>query len=393
MLTKELDYYLPAELIAQQPAEIRSESRLLVLGRTTGSITDGRFSDVGGYLRKGDCLVLNDTKVLAARFYAARQSGGKLEGLFLKQQDRDLWEVMLKGLGKVKKGERIWLKDINDENYCCAEVIEKTSQGKCLLKVERQEPVQEILERIGFAPVPPYIKRNAGLKQAVVDKQRYQTVYAKQPGAVAAPTAGLHWTQELLDKIQENGVRIAYVTLHVGEGTFKPVTTETLEEHQIHEEWFSIDKRNAELINKTKKEGGRIIAVGTTSVRVLETAAASRNPQDSRPRGIRRIPETLVPEILKQNFSGDLSPGNFETKFLEGRGQVREGDGMTRLFILPGFKFAMIDAMITNFHLPHSTLLALVAAFAGLEAIMTAYKHAVEKRYRFYSYGDAMLII
>jgi S-adenosylmethionine:tRNA ribosyltransferase-isomerase len=349
MLTKELNYDLPAELIAQQPAENRSESRLLVLERKTGSITDSRFSDIGRYLRRGDCLVLNDTKVLSARFYARRESGGKLEGLFLKQQDDGLWEAMLKGAGRVKLKEKIWLKSETGEDYCYAEVIDKTDEGKCVLRIEQESSAEEILERIGFAPVPPYIKRDAGLTQAGRDKERYQTVYAKKLGAVAAPTAGLHWTKELLEKLEESGIRVAYITLHVGEGTFKPVTTETLEEHRIHEEWFSIDARNAETINEAKKAGGRIVAVGTTSVRVLETICAG--------------------------------------------GQVRAGDGTTQLFILPGFRFGMVDAMITNFHLPRSTLLALVASFTGLETILSVYKHAVENRYRFYSYGDAMLII
>jgi S-adenosylmethionine:tRNA ribosyltransferase-isomerase len=349
MLTKELNYDLPAELIAQQPAEIRSESRLLVLERKTGLIIDSRFSDIGLYLKRGDCLVLNDTKVLQARFYARRQSGGKLEGLFLKQQENGLWEVMLKGAGKVKIREKIHLKSVTGEDYCYAEVSDMTDEGKCVLRIEKETSTEEILDRIGFAPVPPYIKRDAGLIQAGRDRERYQTVYARKTGAVAAPTAGLHWTKELFEKLEESGIRIAYITLHVGEGTFKPVTTEKLEEHRIHEEWFSIDERNAGIINETKRAGDRIIAVGTTSVRVLEMAG----------------------------------PG----------GHFRAVNGTTGLFILPGYRFAMVDAMITNFHLPRTTLLALVAAFAGLETIMKAYKHAIEERYRFYSYGDAMLII
>jgi S-adenosylmethionine:tRNA ribosyltransferase-isomerase len=348
MLTKELNYDLPSELIAQQPAENRSESRLLVLDRNSGSITDNTFSDIGRYLRRGDCLVLNDTKVLAARFYARRSSGGKLEGLFLSQQDKGLWDVMLKGAGKVKLKEKIWLKSETGEDYCYAEVIDKTDEGKCVLKIEQESSTEGILDRIGFAPVPPYIKRDSGLIQAGRDKERYQTVYAKNPGAVAAPTAGLHWTKELLGKLEKDGIKATYITLHVGVGTFKPVTAQTLEEHRIHAEWFSIDEKNAAIINETKKAGGRIVAVGTTSVRVLETAGAN--------------------------------------------GQLRAVNGTTQLFILPGFRFAMVDAMITNFHLPRSTLLALVASFAGLETIMSAYKHAIEKRYRFYSYGDAMLI-
>ncbi|MGA2678196.1 MAG: tRNA preQ1(34) S-adenosylmethionine ribosyltransferase-isomerase QueA [Sedimentisphaerales bacterium] len=349
MKTKELDYHLPAELIAQRPAKNREQSRLLVLERQNGLLTDTRFDKIGEFLRKGDCLVLNDTKVLPAKFFAKRRTGGSLEGLFLHQQDNAFWEVMLKGLGKIKTGERIQLIDIAGENFCCAELIEKKSDGKCLLKVEAEEPAQNILEKIGFPPLPPYIKRDADLDQAVEDRLRYQTVYARNPGAVAAPTAGLHFTKKMIEKLKHKGIEFAYVTLAVGEGTFKPITTETLEEHQIHQEHFSLDKKNAELINRAKKTGGRIIAVGTTSVRVLETAGA--------------------------------------------QGRLSATDDSTRLFIRPGYKFKMADAMITNFHLPQSTLIALVGAFTGLDAILAAYRYAIENRYRFYSYGDAMLII
>jgi S-adenosylmethionine:tRNA ribosyltransferase-isomerase len=349
MKTEELDYYLPEELIAQQPAKTRSKSRLLVLKRQNGSLTDTRFDKIGEFLRKGDCLVLNDTKVLAARFFAKRQTGGSLEGLFLNQQDKGVWEVMLKGLGKVKPGEYIWLKDTKGDNFCRAEVIEKKNDGKCLLKIEAELPAEKTLQKIGFPPLPPYIRRDTDLRQAARDRQRYQTVYARNLGAVAAPTAGLHFTKKLIETLETRGVEFAYVTLAVGEGTFKPVTAETLEEHQIHEERFSIDERNASVINKTRGKGGRIIAVGTTSVRVLETAAA--------------------------------------------RGQLSAIAGSTRLFIRPGYKFRMVDGMVTNFHLPKSTLLALVGAFAGLDTTLAAYAHAVDMRYRFYSYGDAMLII
>jgi S-adenosylmethionine:tRNA ribosyltransferase-isomerase len=348
MRTNELDYDLPEELIAQQPAEKRCESRLLVLDRRSGQIFDRRFENIGEFLRPGDCLVLNDTKVLAARFFARRSTGGKLEGLFL-QQDKDLWEVMLKGLGKVRARERIWLKDAKGEDFCRAEVIEKKNDGKCVLKIEAERKAEEILEEIGFAPVPPYIKRDEDLCQAVKDKERYQTVYAKNLGAVAAPTAGLHFTKELIRRLESEGVLFAYITLHVGEGTFRPVTAERIEGHKIHPEWFSIDEKTADAINRTKQAGGRIVPVGTTSVRTIEAAA-----KDS---------------------------------------TVAATSGQTELFILPGYRFKMVDAMVTNFHLPRSTLLALVAAFAGLDTIRTAYKHAIEKHYRFYSYGDAMLII
>jgi S-adenosylmethionine:tRNA ribosyltransferase-isomerase len=349
MKTKELDYCLPEELIAQQPAKNRSQSRLLVLERQNGSLTDTRFDKIGEFLRRGDCLVLNDTKVLAARFFAKRQTGGSLEGLFLNQQDKGVWEVMLKGLGKVKPGEYIWFKDIKGDDFCRAEVIEKKNDGKCLLKIETELPAEKTLRKIGFPPLPPYIRRDADLCQAAKDKQRYQTVYARNLGAVAAPTAGLHFTKKLIGTLKTRGVEFAYVTLAVGEGTFKPVTAETLEEHQIHEERFSIDEKNARAINETREKGGRIIAVGTTSVRVLETAAA--------------------------------------------QGQLSATAGATRLFIKPGYNFKIVDAMITNFHLPQSTLIALVGAFTGLDTILAAYRYAIEKRYRFYSYGDAMLII
>jgi len=349
MKTKELDYYLREELIAQQPAKTRSRSRLLVLERQNGSLTDARFDKIGEFLRKGDCLVLNDTKVLAARFFAKRQTGGSLEGLFLNQQDKGVWEVMLKGLGKVKPGEYIWFKDIKGDDFCLAEVIEKKNDGKCLLKIEAESPAEKILQKIGFPPLPPYIRRDTDLRQAARDRQRYQTVYARNLGAVAAPTAGLHFTKKLIGTLKTRGIEFAYVTLAVGEGTFRPVTAETLEEHQIHEERFSIDERNTSVINKTRGKGGRIIAVGTTSVRVLETAAA--------------------------------------------QGQLSAMTDSTRLFIKPGYKFRMVDGMVTNFHLPKSTLLALVGAFAGLDTILAAYRHAIEKHYRFYSYGDAMLII
>jgi S-adenosylmethionine:tRNA ribosyltransferase-isomerase len=349
MKTEALDYDLPGELIAQQPAARRSDSRLLVLEHRGNHLTDSRFADIGEFLRAGDCLVLNDTKVLAAKFYARRETGGKLEGLFLRQAEKNVWEVMLKGLGKVKTGEKIRLKDIKGEDFCCAEAAEKKSDGKCLLRVEAKGPAEKVLERIGFAPLPPYIRRGTELHQRIKDRQRYQTVYARRPGAVAAPTAGLHFTKKLMGQLESRGIRFAYITLDVGEGTFKPVTTEILEEHRIHEERFSIDEKNAGVINGARKNGGRIIAVGTTSVRTLESAA---------------------------------------------RGSaVQAMSGQTGLFIKPGYKFKMVDGMVTNFHLPRSTLLALVAAFAGLETILGAYRYAVEKRYRFYSYGDAMLII
>ena len=349
MKTEKLNYHLPAELIAQQPCGVRSDSRLLVFNHSTGELTDSRFSNIGDFLLPGDCLVLNDTKVLPARFFGQRSSGGKLKGLFLAENAAGEWEVMLKGARKVKVGEDIYLKDKEKRNFCKATVLDKTSEGKCRLKIEAEADVEGVLEKIGFPPLPPYIKRDSDQNQAAIDKVRYQTVYARQAGAVAAPTAGLHFTEKLIRQLKDKQICIAYITLHTGTGTFKPITAETIEEHKIHQERFSIDEENAQMINTTKAKGGRIIAVGTTSVRTLETA-----------------------------FVGL---------------QIEAVRGETALFIKPGYKFKIVDAVITNFHLPKSSLLALVAAFAGLEKILAAYNHAIEQRYRFYSYGDAMLII
>ena len=349
MKTEQLNYHLPAGLIAQRPTENRSDSRLLVFNRSGGEIIDSRFCRIGDFLMPGDCLVLNDTKVLPARFFAGRISGAKIEGLFLAEDAPGVWEVMLKGAGKLKINERICLKDKKKENFCQAILLDKAKSGGCTLKIETEGSPDAILDKIGFPPLPPYIKRNDDPILAEADRLRYQTVYARRIGAVAAPTAGLHFTDELIGQLKAKEVQFAYVTLHIGAGTFKPVTAENLEEHQIHQEWFGLDEDNAEIINRTKQKGGRIVAVGTTSVRTLETAA-----DDSR---------------------------------------VKAAGGMTKLFIRPGYEFKIVDAMITNFHLPKSTLLALVAAFAGLENILAAYRHAIEQRYRFYSYGDAMLII
>ena len=349
MKTERLNYGLPPELIAQQPSPVRGDSRLLVVKRKSREFIDSQFNKLGDFLQPGDCLVLNDTKVLPARFLARRQSGAKLEGLFLSENGARIWQVLLKGTRKVKTGEHIYLKNKEKADFCTAEVLEKKPDGRCQLKIELEAKPEAILNEIGFAPLPPYIKRSNDSATAEVDKLRYQTVYARHTGAVAAPTAGLHFTDQLIDKLKRKGICFAYLTLHVAAGTFKPISTENLEGHEIHPEPFNIDEQNARLINAAKKTGGRIIAVGTTSTRALETAAV-----DSRIKAI---------------------------------------SGTTKLFIVPGYKFKVTDAMITNFHLPKSTLLALVAAFAGLEKILAAYRHAIEKKYRFYSYGDAMLII
>ena len=349
MKTEKLNYYLPSELIAQNPLSVRSDSRLLVLDRSAGDVSDSGFGSLGDFLSPGDCLVLNDTKVLPARFFARRATGGKLEGLFLAADADGIWKAYLKGIRKLKVGDEFYLKDRQKADFCKAVLLEKTGQGRCRLRIEADADAQTILDEIGFPPLPPYIKRDDDPAVAKADEQRYQTVYARQNGAVAAPTAGLHFTEPLIERLKQAGVKFAFITLHVGAGTFKPVTADNLEDHKIHQERFSIDEKNAAIINSVKNQGGRIIPVGTTSTRVLETVATGS--------------------------------------------RIEAAAGTTELFIMPGYQFKIIDAMITNFHLPKSTLLALVGAFAGLENILAAYNHAIEQRYRFYSYGDAMLII
>jgi S-adenosylmethionine:tRNA ribosyltransferase-isomerase len=387
-------------LIAQNPAAVRSESRLLVLDRSTGALLDSRFSRLGEFLRAGDCLVLNDTKVLPARFFARRRTGGKLEGLFLREtamtdapdviarseaslpprrrgkqsptamvsttRGAHIWEVLLKGARKVKRDESIHIEDRERRDFCTAKVIEKKPDGVCLLDVQTQGGAEAVLNEVGFPPLPPYIRRSSRSDRAESDRQRYQTVYARCPGAVAAPTAGLHFTDELMGQLNAAGICFAYVTLHVGVGTFKPIATEQVEEHEIHREWYRLDTANADAIQAAHQNGGRIIAVGTTVTRVLETVAshvgwasahaAIAHPSQDRPHGLPACEDT------------------------------------TNLFITPGYQFKIVDAMITNFHLPRSTLLALVGAFTGMEKIQAAYCHAIEQSYRFYSYGDAMLI-
>lgn len=349
MKTDELDYELPPELIAQQPSDIRSTSRLLVL-RRGDALIDTYFERIGDFLRPGDCLVLNDTKVVPARFFAQRTSGAKIEGLFIREAAPGVWEALLKNAGRLKLGETISLLDHHRQVFCAMQAQEAHAEGMWRLKINHTADAYRILEAIGIMPLPPYIKRkDAGKDIVATDKERYQTVYARHAGAVAAPTAGLHFTDALIEQLTQQHIQFAHLTLHVGIGTFKPVTAKTLEEHQIHSETYCLDERNAAIINDAKANGGRIIAVGTTSVRTLETIAQG--------------------------------------------GKVVPQSGATRLFIKPGYQFKIVEGMVTNFHLPRSTLLALVGAFAGLENIMAAYRHAVEQRYRFFSYGDAMLIL
>ena len=340
MKVADFDYELPQELIAQVPIKDRSASRLMILNRENKTIEDKIFKDILDYLKPGDCLVRNNTKVIPARLYGIKEETGvHIEFLLLKRIEGDIWEVMVHPGRRLKIGTKV----IFGEGLLKAEILEMMEGGNRKVKFEYEGIFNEILDQIGLMPLPPYIK------EKLDDKSRYQTVYAKYEGSAAAPTAGLHFTEELLEKIKEKGVEIANVTLHVGIGTFRPVKVENIEEHDMHSEHYYIKHEDAEKINNTKKNGGRIIAVGTTSCRVLESVANEK-------------------------------------------GLVKETEGDTSIFIYPGYKFKCIDCLITNFHLPESTLIMLVSALAGKDYIMKAYKHAVEEKYRFFSFGDAMFI-
>ncbi|KEI97500.1 S-adenosylmethionine tRNA ribosyltransferase [Clostridium botulinum A2B7 92] len=340
MKVKDFDFYLPEELIAQHPMEKRDEARLLVLDKKTGEIEHKIFKDILDYLTPNDCLVLNNTRVLPARLIGSKEeTGGKMEFLLLKRKEKDVWETLVKPGKRAQIGARF----IFGNGELKAEVIGMGEEGSRIVKFYYEGIFEEILDQLGQMPLPPYIK------EKLDDKEMYQTVYSKEEGSAAAPTAGLHFTEELLKKIKEKGVKLAFLTLHVGLGTFRPVKVEDIQEHVMHSEYYKMDKETAEIINDTKENGGRVIAVGTTSCRTLETI-------------------------------GDIE------------GKVREQSGWTDIFIYPGYKYKVVDALITNFHLPQSTLLMLVSALAGRDNIMNAYNVAVEKEYRFFSFGDAMFI-
>jgi len=341
----DFDYHLPPELIAQYPAPERTCARLLVLRRHNGEIDHRQFPDLLEYLKPGDLLVLNETRVFPARLYGQRaDTGGKLEVMLLHERQPGAWEALVQPGRRAQPGVSIRFGDGSLQ----AEVMERTAEGGRLLRFTPGEPelFWSRVQALGEMPLPPYIKRRA--EQA--DVERYQTVYARVTGSVAAPTAGLHFTQSLLDRIREQGVQTAFVLLHVGIGTFRPVRVENVEMHPMHEEFYRLGAAEAALINETRRRGGRIFAVGTTTVRVLESAAT-------------------------------------------GDGSISAGEGWTRLFIYPGYQFKVIDALVTNFHLPCSTLLMLVSALAGRDLVLHAYQEAVARGYRFFSYGDAMLII
>ena len=341
MKTSDFYYELPKELIAQDPLEDRSSSRLMHLDRNTGAVEHRHFRDIREYLKPGDCLVINDTKVIPARLYGRKEGTDALiEILLLKRKENDVWETLVKPGKKCRPGAEISF----GEGILKGKIIEVVEEGNRLIQFEYEGIFEEILDRLGEMPLPPYITHK------LKDKNRYQTVYAKHEGSAAAPTAGLHFTEELLEEIQSMGVRIAHVTLHVGLGTFRPVKVEEVTEHHMHSEFYVVEEEQAALINQTRKQGGRVIAGGTTSCRTLESAASED-------------------------------------------GTLKAGSGWTDIFIYPGYRFKILDGLITNFHLPESTLIMLVSAFAGKEHVLAAYEEAVREKYRFFSFGDAMLIL
>lgn len=341
MKTSDFYYDLPEELIAQDPLEDRTASRLLVLDRQTGTVEHKIFSDVIDYLNKGDCLVINNTRVIPARLIGEKEgTGGKVEVLLLKRRANDVWETLVKPGKKLRPGAKITFGD----GRLRAEVLEVVEEGNRLVKFCYEGIFEEILDSLGEMPLPPYITHK------LEDKEMYQTVYAKFDGSAAAPTAGLHFTKELLNKIEEKGIKIASITLHVGLGTFRPVKVDDVNNHHMHTEWYEVNAEAAEIINETKRNGGRVICVGTTSCRTIESVA-------------------------------------------DENGYMKAKTGETDIFIYPGYKFKVMDGLITNFHLPESTLVMLVSAFAGKENVLSAYETAVKEKYRFFSFGDAMILI
>lgn len=343
MLITDFDYELPEELIAQQPLERRENSRMLVVKRDTKSWHDDYFVNFPGFLRKDDVLVLNNTKVFPARLAGEKETKAKIEIFLVRELENQIWETLARPARRLKTGTKIFFGE-----KLTAEVLEKTPEGHCIVKFEADGDFNEALDTIGQTPLPPYIKREDGSFEK--DRERYQTVFAKQRGAIAAPTAGLHFTPELLEKIKKSGVRIVEITLHVGYGTFEPVRVTDLAEHKVMAEQYEITETAAEILNEAKANGRRIVAIGTTTTRALESSA--------------------TPD-----------------------GTIQSGKRAADLTITPGYQFRVIDGLLTNFHLPQSSLLVLVSTFAGHELIMKAYRHAVASRYRFYSYGDCMLIV
>ncbi len=342
MKRQDFFYHLPDELIAQEPIEPRDHSRMLVLDRATGKRSDRHFYDIENFLQDGDCLILNDSRVLPARLYGHREpTGGAVELLLLNAKGSDVWEVLAGPGRKARPGDVLTFAD----GILKAEVLEITSDGNRLVKFHYHGNFYELLESIGQMPLPHYITHE------LKDKERYQTVYSKDIGSAAAPTAGLHFTSELLERLHAKGVKIGFVTLHVGLGTFRPVKADNITDHKMHAEHYELSRQTADLINETKRNGGRVFAVGTTSCRTLESVGVGED------------------------------------------GLVHPADGWTDIFIYPGYRFQVLDGLITNFHLPESTLIMLVSAFAGYETTMETYRYAVNERYRFFSFGDSMMIL
>ncbi len=344
----DLEYELPPDGIAQVPVERRDDSRLLLVDRANETLIDARFADLPDFLRSGDCLVINDTRVVPARFWVRRHSGGRLEGLFVREVELGRWEVMLRSAGRLRRGELLTFDPPDAVGIIARESL---GGGYWLFELSPAQATNEVLERVGRTPLPPYIRRERGHDIAdSMDAERYQTVYARAAGSVAAPTAGLHLTADVFARLEARGVDVARLTLHVGPGTFAPIQVDRLEDHRMHAEWFELSEEAAMCIDRARSAGGRVVAVGTTSTRVLESRS-------------------------------------------DDAGRVRAGSDWTDIFIYPPYRFRAVDALVTNFHLPRSTLLALVMAFGGVERIRKAYAHAIEAGYRFYSYGDAMLIV
>lgn len=360
MRIDDFDYHLPAELIAQKPADKRDESKLLVVHRSSGKLDHKHFFDIIDYLQAGDCLVLNNSKVLPARLFGIKEeTGAKIEFLLIKRMDEDTWETMVKPGKRLKPGDSVL--------FCASPLLRAIvkdygADGTRIVEFQYEGVFMERLEEAGSVPLPPYIERAGDAD----DKDRYQTVYCREEGSVAAPTAGLHFTEDLLEKIKRKGVELAYVTLHVGIGTFRPVKCENIEEHSMHFEEYFISEESAAVINRAKQEGRRVVSVGTTSTRTVESAAY---------------------------FASEEAAGTDGTaRKNSGFWQVKPGVGSTDIFIYPGYGFKIIDCLITNFHLPKSTLLMLISALYDREKILEAYEKAIQKRYRFFSYGDAMFL-
>ena len=378
MEVKDFYYDLPEELIAQDPLEKRDESRFMVIHRDTGEIEHRKFHDIIEYLNPGDCLVINDTKVIPARLLGEKEeTGAAIEVLLLKdaseryaelaksEKNTRIWECLVKPGKKMKPGARVVFgkDEVTGEALLSAEVIDTVEEGNRIIRFEYDGIWEEVLDKLGEMPLPPYITHK------LQDKTRYQTVYAKNEGSAAAPTAGLHFTRELLKEIEDKGIKIARLTLHVGLGTFRPVKVEKIEDHHMHTEYYELTQEAADIINETRAKGGRVISVGTTSTRTLETIGTLQ--------GLHKNESAVTSDVKSDSFLQEIKPAS----------------GWTNIFIYPGYEFKVVDSLITNFHLPESTLIMLVSAFYNRDDVMAAYEEAVKERYRFFSFGDAMMLI